>query len=219
MSDTLDYFGLPHEEEDAPVAVRKQAPPPRAETPGAEATAEAEAQVAESGGLAAQGEAEGHVQPVAVVWPRPDPRPAPSLPSPLPGAAQQTLATYRRSRYQPIPSRRLESVPSKGVPWPPMLTNVLIYDLSPYEFLVYHYLFIQSYGLGQLTYSCPRRDISTATGLSEPTIRRALQALETELSLLVTVELPRFVYEFSVLVPNVVLASWTFHRLEERGTR
>jgi hypothetical protein len=112
-------------------------------------------------------------------------------------------------------SGALRSVPSRGAAWPSRLTDALIHTLSPYEFLVYHYLFVQSYGHGQLSYRCPRRDIAIATGLSEPTVRRALQCLESELSLLSVTELPRFVYEFAVLVPEDVLAAWTTFGSEE----
>jgi hypothetical protein len=208
MSDTLDYFGV-HDAEDVAAAAPAASPaepdvaPTRDDAPPSPL---ARAQTAPAPPSAAPAEVPATVRDM--------PRPAASLaqsaplPSPQLGATQQTLATYRRSQYRPVPSGRPRAVPSAGATWPSRLTDVLITTLSPYEFLVYHYLFVQSYGHGQLTYRCPRRDIAIATGLSEPTVRRALQALAAELSLVAVTELPRFVYEFSVLVPTEVLAAW-----------
>ncbi len=209
MSDTLDYFGLPHEEGRAPVPVAVPAP---VETPPVA--------VPEPDPLPQPAATAAHLPvpaaaPSPVVWEEEPPPPRAVPPSPPPSAAQQTLATYRRSQYQPVVSARLRAVPPKGASWPSRLTDALIHTLSPYEFLVYHYLFVQSYGHGLLSYRCPRRDIAIATGLSEPTVRRALQCLEAELSLLSVTELPRFVYEFAVLVPEDVLAVWTTFGSEE----
>jgi hypothetical protein len=220
MSDTLDYFGLPHEEGRAPVPEVEPAPveppplaPPEPVPDPAPAIEPAPKPVARVPKARVAVPA-----PSQPVWEEPTVQArvsAPAFASPPPSAAQQTLATYRRSQYQPMVSAALRSVPAMGAAWPSRLTDALIHTLSPYEFLVYHYLFVQSYGHGLLSYRCPRRDIAIATGLSEPTVRRALQCLEAELSLLSVTELPRFVYEFAVLVPEDVLAAWTTFGSEE----